>query len=136
MQPYVFGPYPSSRRQTWVDWDGAFEAKECDRIIALCNSLKPQTAVVGPSGKGKENRQVRIAKVAWIEAVGMYNAMRFHGKNVIMLSYPQEGHGLSKRANRVDLTQRMLDYFDHYLMDKPAADWITIGVPFLEKPNQ
>ncbi|HIG29083.1 MAG TPA: S9 family peptidase [Verrucomicrobiales bacterium] len=74
--------------------------------------------------------------VAWIEAVEMCNAMRFHGKNVILLSYPDEGHGLSKRANRIDLTQRMLDYFDHYLMGKPASDWIKYGVPFLDKPKQ
>jgi dipeptidyl aminopeptidase/acylaminoacyl peptidase len=73
--------------------------------------------------------------VAWIEAVEMYNAMRFNGKNVILLSYPDEGHGLSKRENRMDLTRRMIDFFDHYLMDKPAADWITKGIPFLEKES-
>jgi dipeptidyl aminopeptidase/acylaminoacyl peptidase len=73
--------------------------------------------------------------VAWIEAVEMYNAMRFNGKNVILLSYPDEGHGLSKRVNRMDLTRRMIEFFDHYLMDKPAPDWITEGIPFLEKES-
>lgn len=73
--------------------------------------------------------------VAWIEAIEMYNAMRFNGKNVILLSYPDEGHGLSKRANKIDLTRRMMQFFDHYLMDKPAADWIADGVPFLQKPK-
>jgi dipeptidyl aminopeptidase/acylaminoacyl peptidase len=73
--------------------------------------------------------------VEWMEAVGIYNAMRFNGKNIILLSYANEGHGLSKRVNKIDLTKRMLEYFDHYLMDKPAADWITNGVPFLEKNN-
>ncbi|MCH8219026.1 MAG: prolyl oligopeptidase family serine peptidase, partial [Planctomycetes bacterium] len=63
--------------------------------------------------------------VAWIEAVELYNAMRFNGKNIIMLSYANEGHSLSKRVNKIDLTKRMLEYFDHYLMDRPAADWIT-----------
>ncbi|MEO2047771.1 MAG: prolyl oligopeptidase family serine peptidase [Pirellulales bacterium] len=71
--------------------------------------------------------------VAWIEAIEMYNAMRFHGKNVILLSYPDEGHGLAKRANRIDFTRRMIQFFDHYLMDKPAQDWMTYGVPFLDK---
>jgi len=71
--------------------------------------------------------------VGWIEAIGIYHAMRFNGKNIIMLSYPGEGHGLSKRINRMDLTRRKLEIFDHYLADKPAADWITNGVPFLEK---
>jgi dipeptidyl aminopeptidase/acylaminoacyl peptidase len=71
--------------------------------------------------------------VAWIEGVELYNAMRFNGKNIIFLSYAKEGHSLSKRANKMDMTRRMLEYLDYYLMDKPAADWINNGVPFLEK---
>jgi dipeptidyl aminopeptidase/acylaminoacyl peptidase len=71
--------------------------------------------------------------VGWIEAIGIYNAMRFNDKKIILLSYPGEGHGLSKRVNRMDLTKRMIEYFDHYLKGKPAADWIENGVPFLEK---
>lgn len=74
--------------------------------------------------------------VAWIEAIEMYNAMRFLGKNVILLSYPQEGHGLSKRVNRIDFTRHVMEFFDHYLMHKPAPDWITHGVPFLEKKSK
>ena len=73
--------------------------------------------------------------VEWMEAVGIYNAMRFYGKKIIFLSYPGEGHGLAKRVNRIDLTRRMIEYFDHYLKGKPAADWITNGVPFLEKES-
>ena len=73
--------------------------------------------------------------VAWIEAIGIYNAMRFNGKKIILLSYPGEGHSLEKRVNRIDFTKRMIEYFDHYLKDKPAADWITNGVPFLEKES-
>ena len=71
--------------------------------------------------------------VAWIEAVGMYNAMRFNGKKIILLSYPGEGHSLSKRVNKIDFTTRVIEFFDHYLMDKPAPDWMTNGVEFLEK---
>ncbi|MHC4457415.1 MAG: S9 family peptidase [Planctomycetota bacterium] len=73
--------------------------------------------------------------VEWMEAVGIYNAMRFYGKKIIFLSYPGEGHGLAKRVNRIDLTRRMIEYFDHYLKGKPAADWMTNGVPFLEKES-
>ena len=73
--------------------------------------------------------------VAWIEAIEMYNAMRFNGKKVILLSYPDEGHSLSKRVNRMDFTRRVIEFYDHYLKGKPAADWITKGVPFLEKES-
>ena len=71
--------------------------------------------------------------VAWIDAIGVYNAMRMHGKEIILLSYPGEGHSLEKRVNRIDFTKRTIQFFDHYLKGKPAADWITNGVPFLEK---
>jgi dipeptidyl aminopeptidase/acylaminoacyl peptidase len=73
--------------------------------------------------------------VAWIETIGMYNAMRFNDKKIILLSYPGEGHVLSKRVNKIDLTRRVIQFFDHYLMDKPAPDWMTKGVPFLEKES-
>jgi dipeptidyl aminopeptidase/acylaminoacyl peptidase len=73
--------------------------------------------------------------VAWIEATGIYNAMRSNDKKIILLSYPGEGHSLSKRANKIDFTTRVVEFFDHYLMDKPAPDWMMKGVPFLEKES-
>lgn len=73
--------------------------------------------------------------VAFIENLELYNALRFLKKNVIMLAYPGEGHGLRKLPNRKDLTIRMLQFFDHYLMDKPAPDWMIHGVPYIEKKN-
>lgn len=74
--------------------------------------------------------------VAFMENLEFYNALRFFKKNVILLAYPGEGHGLGKLPNRKDLTIRMLQFFDHYLMDKPAPEWMTHGVPFIEKKNK
>src|ERR1035441_8477379 len=37
-----------------------------------------------------------------------------------MLEYKGENHGLRKPENMKDYTVRMKEYFDHYLMDKPA----------------
>jgi esterase/lipase len=71
--------------------------------------------------------------VAWIEAIEMYNAMRFNGKDVILLSYADEPHGLYKRENQIDLHQRTFEYYDHYLKGEPAADWIKNGIRFLDK---
>lgn len=73
--------------------------------------------------------------VAWIEPIEMYNAMRFNDKNIILLSYPNEGHKLTMRSNKMDLTKRTLEFFDHYLKDKPAPAWMVNGVPFLEKES-
>jgi len=74
--------------------------------------------------------------VAFMENLEFYNALRFFDKNVILLAYPGEVHGLRKLPNRKDLTIRMQQFFDHYLMDKPAPGWMTHGVPFIEKKNK
>ncbi len=71
--------------------------------------------------------------VSFIESLNFYNALRYNGKNAVLLAYPGEGHHLSKLGNRKDLTTRFFQFFDHYLMDAPAPKWMTDGVPFLKK---
>ncbi|MCX6544023.1 MAG: prolyl oligopeptidase family serine peptidase [Acidobacteria bacterium] len=70
--------------------------------------------------------------VDFTQGVEYYNTLRRLGKNVIMLEYVGENHGLAKRANQQDYTIRMKEFFDHYLMGKPAPKWMTDGVPRLE----
>jgi len=62
-----------------------------------------------------------------------YNALRFLGKPIIWLSYPDEGHGLSKLENRIDFQYRLRQFFDHHLKGAPAPEWMTDGVSQLEK---
>jgi dipeptidyl aminopeptidase/acylaminoacyl peptidase len=71
--------------------------------------------------------------VDWSQGLELYNAARRMGKEVIFLSYPNEGHHLTNLANQKDFLTRMKEYFDYYLMDKPAAPWMVKGVPHLEK---
>jgi len=71
--------------------------------------------------------------VAFNESLKFYNALRFNGKDAILLAYPGEGHHLSKLGNRVDFTHRFFDFFDHYLRDEPAPAWMTEGIPYLKK---
>ena len=49
------------------------------------------------------------------------------------LSYPGEPHHLAKKENQKDFQIRMRQWFDHYLMDKPAPKWMTDGVPQTKK---
>jgi hypothetical protein len=49
-----------------------------------------------------------------------------------MLEYKGENHGLRKPENMKDYTVRMKEYFDHYLMDKPAPKWMEDGIPLLK----
>ncbi len=70
--------------------------------------------------------------VDFTQGVEYYNTLRRLGKPVVMLEYPGENHGLAKPANQQDYTVRMKEFFDHYLMGKPAPEWWTKGVPRLE----
>lgn len=71
--------------------------------------------------------------VSFSEGLNFFNALRYHGKEAYLLAYPDEGHGLRNLANRRDLTQRYLEFFDHHLRGEPAPAWMTDGVPFLVK---
>ncbi len=71
--------------------------------------------------------------VEWLQAIEFYNALRFNGKNVILVSYPGQGHHASKLENKIDFQTRMEQFYDHYLKGKPAPDWMVNGIPFLKK---
>jgi len=70
--------------------------------------------------------------VDWNQGIEYYNTLRRLKKPVIMLQYVGENHGLQKQANQKDYTVRMKEFFDHYLMGKPAPAWYTEGVPYLK----
>jgi len=71
--------------------------------------------------------------VDWNQGLEFYTAARRLGKEVILLSYPGEAHHLGNLENQKDFQIRMKQFFDHYLMGKPAPDWMVDGVPFLKK---
>ncbi len=76
--------------------------------------------------------------VDWNQGLEFFNAARRNGKEVIFLSYPNEPHHLANKENQKDFQTRMKQYFDHYLMDKPAPKWMTDGLPQTKKfsPNR
>ena len=71
--------------------------------------------------------------VDYVEGLQFFNAARQNGKQVILLSYPGEAHNLVNRDNQKDFTVRMKQFFDHFLMDKPAASWMTEGLAQTKK---
>ena len=74
--------------------------------------------------------------VNWEQGLEWYNALRFLGKEIIWLSYPDEGHGLSKLQNRIDFQYRLRQFFNHHLKGEPAPRWMTDGVPYLDKDER
>jgi dienelactone hydrolase len=71
--------------------------------------------------------------VPWSQSVEYYLALRRLGKPAWLLVYNNEAHNLGKWPNRVDLSIRMKQFFDHYLKDAPAPQWMTKGRPAISK---
>ncbi len=71
--------------------------------------------------------------VDWNQGLQYYQTARRLGKEVILLSYPDEPHHLRVEANQKDFQIRMKQYFDHFLKDAEAPVWMTNGVKHLDK---
>lgn len=71
--------------------------------------------------------------VPWYQGIEFYLAMRRLKKEAYMVSYNGEGHNPTKRANQKDIDKKMQEFFANKLLGAPAPDWMTHGIPFIEK---
>jgi dipeptidyl aminopeptidase/acylaminoacyl peptidase len=71
--------------------------------------------------------------VPWYQGVEFFLALRRLGQEVYLFNYNGQPHGLRNRADQKDYTIRLQQYFDHYLKGAPAPDWMTKGVPYIER---
>jgi dipeptidyl aminopeptidase/acylaminoacyl peptidase len=71
--------------------------------------------------------------VFWHQSVELYNIARRAKKNVVMLVYNGEDHGLRVKKNQVDYHRRIRAWFDHYLKGAAAEKWISEGVKAIDK---
>jgi dienelactone hydrolase len=74
--------------------------------------------------------------VPWYQGIELFMGMKRLGKPCWMLNYNGDDHNLMKNANRIDLSIRMRQFFDHYLMGAPAPVWLTEGIPAIEKGEE
>ncbi len=74
--------------------------------------------------------------VFWHQGVELYNIARRAKKDVVLLVYAGEDHGLRKKPNQIDYHRRILEWFGHYLKDEHGSPWITGGVTFLEREQE
>ena len=70
------------------------------------------------------------------QGVELYNIARRAGKDVVLIVYAGEDHGLRKKADQIDYQHRILAWFDHYLKGEPAQQWITEGEPYLQHEDE
>lgn len=71
--------------------------------------------------------------VPWYQGIEYFTALRRLGKPSWLLVYNGEEHNLTKWHNRVDLSIRMMQFFDHYLKDQPEPVWMKEGIPAIQK---
>jgi dipeptidyl aminopeptidase/acylaminoacyl peptidase len=71
--------------------------------------------------------------VPWEQGIELFLALRRHGKTAWFFNYNRELHGLRRRADQQDFTLRMWQFFDHYLRGAPAPEWMTQGIPYLDR---
>lgn len=71
--------------------------------------------------------------VPWYQGIELFVAMKRLNKPVWMLNYNGDGHNLMKNVNRMDLSIRMRQFFDHFLLGKEAPKWLLEGVASIDK---
>ena len=71
--------------------------------------------------------------VPWYQGIEYFVALRRLQKPVWMLVYNGEEHNLTDWDNRMDLSTRMMQFFDHYLKDAPVPEWMEKGIPAVKK---
>ncbi len=70
--------------------------------------------------------------VFYHQGIELYNIARRAKKNVVLLVYGGEDHGLRKKADQVDYQRRIFAWFGYYLKGELAPTWITEGESYLD----
>jgi dienelactone hydrolase len=68
---------------------------------------------------GKDDKQVNS-----MQSMEFYLALRRLNKEHTMIVYPLEGHEIHNRENQIDLSMRIMQWFDHYLKNGKKTDWM------------
>ncbi len=74
--------------------------------------------------------------VPWYQGIELFTGLTRLNKEVWMLNYNDDKHNLMKDANRMDLSIRMRQFFDHYLLEQPAPKWMVEGLPAVLKGKE
>ncbi len=106
----------------WEDWDSYYANSPIHHIQDMNTPLLVEF--------GTEDGAVEFN-----QGVEFYNAARRAGKDMVMLVYEGENHGLAREPNQRDYQRRILQWFGHYLKGEPAPAWISTGVPLIQQKD-
>lgn len=74
--------------------------------------------------------------VPWYQGIEFFVAMRRLGKEAYMVNYVGDEHNPRRWANQKDIDRRMQEFFAAKLLGAPAPEWMTRGVPYLERGRE
>jgi dipeptidyl aminopeptidase/acylaminoacyl peptidase len=70
------------------------------------------------------------------QGVELYNIARRAKKEVVLIVYAGEDHGLKKKPDQMDYQRRIFAWFGHYLKGEPGPAWITDGESYLDRQRE
>jgi dipeptidyl aminopeptidase/acylaminoacyl peptidase len=106
----------------WEDWGSYFNNSPVHHIE---NMDTPLLMMFGTNDGAVEFNQ----------GVEFYNAARRLGKEMVLLAYEGENHGLAEEPNQLDYQGRIIQWFAHYLKGEPAPEWMENGLTYLEQQD-
>jgi len=112
----------SQGRFTSGPWDN-WEAYTRNSPVAHAKNVKTPLIILHNDQDGA---------VDFTQGIEYFNTLRRLQKPVVLLEYPGENHGLARPANQQDYTERMKEFFDHYLKGAEAPEWLEYGVSRLD----
>ncbi len=115
--------FESSQGRFTGDYLEATDAYVRNSPVFFADKVKPPLIILHNDQDGA---------VDWNQGIEYYNTLRRLGKDVVMLQYVGENHGLRVPANQKDYTVRMREFFGHHLKGEPAPQWMLEGVPHLK----
>jgi dipeptidyl aminopeptidase/acylaminoacyl peptidase len=74
--------------------------------------------------------------VPWYQGLEFFLSLRRLGKEVYLWNYNGEKHGLRQRPTQKDYTVRMQQFFDYFLKGSDKPDWMTNGIPYIEREQE
>jgi dipeptidyl aminopeptidase/acylaminoacyl peptidase len=74
--------------------------------------------------------------VPWYNGLEFFLSLRRLGKEVYLWNYNGEAHGLRKRPTQKDYTVRMQQFFDYFLKGSDKPDWMTHGIPYIDRESE
>jgi dienelactone hydrolase len=63
--------------------------------------------------------------VVFSQSLEFFNALTRLNKKAWLVKYRGEGHTISKEQNQIDYTNKLTEFFDHYLKGAPLPEWMN-----------